>query len=86
MKATGKEIKQFYDDGFTEGYDDGYDGLEIYEESVSPPFKFLLDPDKEYDLDEDFGWIYTELNEDSSDFLFPPIRFSEGFRLWKKQK
>jgi hypothetical protein len=84
MKATGKEIKDFFDAGLIDGYGDGYDGLEIYDEFSDPPL-FLLDTEKVYDLDKDFGWIYAELNADSSDFLFPPIRFSEGFRLWKSK-
>jgi hypothetical protein len=51
MKATGKEIKQFFDEGFIENYNDGYDGLEIYDE-FSTHMVFLLDLEKEYDLEE----------------------------------
>jgi len=36
MKATGEEIKQFFDEGFIENYSDSYDGLEIYDEFSTP--------------------------------------------------
>lgn len=85
MKATGQEIKDFFDAGFIEGYDDGYDGLEIYDELVNP-IKFLLDPNKEYDLDEDFGYVYSDVNDVGTIFLYPPMRFSEAFHLWRSKK
>lgn len=85
MKATGQEIKKFFDAGFIEGYNDGYDGLEIYDESVNP-IKFLLNPDKEYDLDKDFGYVYSKLDDIETIFLYPPMKFSDAFHLWRSGK
>jgi hypothetical protein len=47
---------------------------------------FLLDLEKEYALEEEFGWVYPDQNDDSSDFLYPPMRFSDAFFLWITRK
>jgi hypothetical protein len=82
-KATGEEIRAFYDIGWPTGFDWSATATQIYslewvgEDVVA---RFLLDPTGSYDL-RDFGYFQPG---DSSVSYFS-LSFEEAFLTWRKR-
>ena len=89
MKATGAEIKEFWDE-----WPPGRDWF-IEEEECGDSNNWLLDANKKYDLNEVLGVLYWQGGGDAVPSDHPMFKYTEGhnivptsvfFRTWKKTR
>ena len=83
-KASGDEIREFYDTGWPAGFDWSATATQIYSlvwEGDDIVTRFLLDPARMYDL-RDFGYFQPS---DGSVSYFG-VSFEEAFMAWKKRQ